>query len=203
MSVKFQPSHPFLKSYWQSHCGFGNAWTFIVAFKSYVSRKLWYSNAAEIELAIQKRIVGTKSGANPLRYFDGATMVSYQVPHKAIETVFCRREPAPLGCHDYEFSLNPEIPNVPTSSMEVKISKQGDKSGRGVYTKVDVANGTYIAAETFPHSLRFFPSTYALIFHLLTKQEELFEDLEVVDYYVSGYGFNSRKFVSILWTRLF
>lgn len=75
-----------------------SSWTYIVAFKSHKTRKRWYANAAEIQVAIQKRSVRTKSGMIPFRYFDGPTMVSYQVPPRAMETVFCRRQPVPSGC---------------------------------------------------------------------------------------------------------
>jgi hypothetical protein len=185
--------HSHSSYYLQSHCGFGAAWTFIVAFKSYSSRKLWYANSAEIELAIQKRTVRTKSGNSPLRYFDGATMMSYQVPSRTIETVFCRRDPAPYACNDNAFQFVPELPNLPASSMEVRISGQGEHSGRGVFTKVNVVNGTYISAETSAKSLRFYPSTYKIIIDLVEKCEKQAEELEVFEHYMHGYGFSSRR----------
>jgi spermidine synthase len=188
-SAGFESIHAFE----ESHCGFGAAWTFIVAFKSYSSRKLWYANSAEIELAIQKRTVRTKSGNSPLRYFDGATMMSYQVPSRTIETVFCRRDPAPYACNDNAFQFVPELPNLPASSMEVRISGQGEHSGRGVFTKVNVVNGTYISAETSAKSLRFYPSTYKIIIDLVEKCEKQAEELEVFEHYMHGYGFSSRR----------
>jgi len=188
--------HHVLSPSCQSHCGFGAAWAYLVAFKSYSSRKRFYANTAEIELAIQKRTVRTKSGQTPLRYFDGATMVSYQMPSRSMENVFCRREPTPPECGVGEYHYNPELSNVPTSSMEVKVSGQGEKAGRGVYTLVDIAKDTYISAETASQSLRFFPSTHALIIELLTKCPEQAEALEGFEYYMYGYGFSSRKLVS-------
>jgi hypothetical protein len=86
----------------QSHCGFMSPWTYIVAFKSFSTRKRWYANSAEINLAIQKRSVRTHSGTSPFRIFDGSTMVSYQMPPKALETVFCRQEPTPETCLNCE-----------------------------------------------------------------------------------------------------
>ena len=68
------------------------------------------------------RTLRTKSGNSPLRYFDGATMISYQAPSRTIEDVFCKRQPTPFGCGDDEFNFDPELPNVPTSSMEVRTS---------------------------------------------------------------------------------
>jgi hypothetical protein len=129
-------------------------------------------------------------------------MVSYQVPSRTIENVFCRRQPTPFGCDDDEFTFDPETPSVPASSLEVKISGQGDNSGRGVFTKVDIEEETYIAPETNPQELRFFPSTYALIMELLEKCEEEAEALEVVEYYMHGYGFSSHRLVSCRLLRL-
>ena len=50
----------------------------------------WSRNSAEIDLALHRRLYRTKSGKSPLRYFDGSTMATFQVPPKVIETLFCR-----------------------------------------------------------------------------------------------------------------
>lgn len=147
-------------------------------------------------MAIQKRIVSTKSGRAALRYFDGATMASYQIPSRTIENVFCRRRPTPVECYNGDYIMDPQVPNAQISSFEVKTSGQGEKAGRGVYAKVDIANETYISLETGPHALHFYPSTVALIMELTTKCEEEAEAVEALDYYMFGYGFASRKHVS-------
>ena len=71
-------------------------------------------------------------------------------------------------------------------------------AGRGVFTKIDIPKGAYVSAETASQSLRFFPSTYTLIMELLEKCGEQAEALEVLDYYMHGYGFTSRMLVSYL-----
>ena len=183
-------------SFRQSHCGFNAVWLFIVAFKSYSTRKRWYANSAEIDLAMKKRSVRTMSGESPFRYFDGATMVSYQVPSRTVENVYCRRQPTPLSCINDKYLYNPELSNVPVSSLEVKKSKVGEYAGRGLFTKVDVPEDVYIAAETAVHSVRFFPSTRELIFKLISLCEQVGDDnYAVLEYYMDGYGFASRKFV--------
>lgn len=74
-------------------------WSFVVAFKDEVSEKLWRRNAAEIDIDIQKRTLKTVSGEQPLKYFDGATMVSqYQHPAKVFQSVHCRSNPTPQSC---------------------------------------------------------------------------------------------------------
>jgi len=89
--------------YEEAHSGFLAPWTTLVAFKDIKTRKNWYRNAAEIELQLQKRILPTKSGTSSLRYFDGTTMRSYQLPTHAFETVQCRQENVPKECEILEF----------------------------------------------------------------------------------------------------
>ena len=166
---------------------------FVVAFKSYSTRAAWYRNEAEIAVAIHERSIRTKSGTDPFRYFDGPTMVWYQVPSRAMETVFCRRTPTPgncLGCR----RLISDHANVPLSAMEVKHSGLGENSGRGVFAKADIPKGAYVAAETSVELLCFMPSTLKLIDGL--EMEIIGYALEGVDYYVYGYGYSSRRFVS-------
>ena len=84
--------------YEEAHSGFLSPWTTLVAFKDIKTRANWYRSPAEIELQLQKRILPSKTGASSLRYFDGATMHSYQMPSNAFETVHCRQENVPEGC---------------------------------------------------------------------------------------------------------
>jgi hypothetical protein len=121
-------------------------------------------------------------------------MVSYQVPPRAMETVFCRKEPKPVECWDGESFYSSKYLNAPLSSFEVKKSGVGDNAGRGVFAKVDIPEDTYLSAETSCHSVLFMPSTVALIEAL--EEDPIGYELEVFDYYMHGYGFTSRHFVS-------
>ena len=85
--------------YQESHCGFGAPWTTLVAFKDIATRKRWYRSSAEIEFNLSHRILPTKDGKSSLRYFDGATMMSYQIPEKTFEDVYCRQQTKPHDCH--------------------------------------------------------------------------------------------------------
>ncbi len=84
--------------YEESHCGFFGPWSFLVAAKSESSRKRWYRTNGEIDIDIHKNIVRTHSGKPALKYFDGATMASYQMPSKAFEATFCKDDPIPDSC---------------------------------------------------------------------------------------------------------
>jgi hypothetical protein len=85
--------------------------------------------------------------------------------------------------------------NAPQTSFEVKTSGVADNAGRGVFAKVDILEGTYFSAETICHPVLFTPSTVALI-EALDDEEPIGYELEPLVYYISGYGFTSRHFVS-------
>lgn len=119
-------------------------------------------------------------------------MVSFQVPHRAVENVYCRKIPTPENCiYGY---LDPSIPNIPASEFEVKMSSVGEGAGRGVFTKVDIAEDSYLASEVTVHPVEFMPSTVDLIENL-TEEEYAFKS-KILHYYMEGYGFFSRWFVS-------
>jgi len=92
--VGFQTTH----AYEESHGNFDEPWSFLVICKSYECNHNWYANPAQVELAIQQRVLSSKSGLPLLKYFDGATMAAYRVPHKGLEAVYCRKVPTPIEC---------------------------------------------------------------------------------------------------------
>jgi len=102
-SVGFKSMH----IYDEGHPHFDAPWNFLVAFKDEKSRANWYKSSAQIEIEIHKRIHRRKSGKPPLRYFDGATMMGYQLTPKAQQTVYCRKEPTPWECDEY-VGANPQ-----------------------------------------------------------------------------------------------
>jgi spermidine synthase len=55
-----------IHTYEEGHCGFGDAWSFVVSFKSYIARQRWFRNSAEVDLEILKRVKRTKTGKSPL-----------------------------------------------------------------------------------------------------------------------------------------
>jgi hypothetical protein len=87
-----------IHEYEEAHCGFFAPWAYVIGLKSHETRDQWYANAAKINTKIHKRSVPTKSGTSPFRFFDGSTMATYQVPHRATEVVYCRRRPTPKEC---------------------------------------------------------------------------------------------------------
>ena len=188
--VGFQSMH----IYEESHCGFGYPWSFLVACKSDKCRYHWYMNEAEIDVQIHYRMMRTKSGSSPLRYFDGATMKSYQDPPKAWETLYCRREPFPEHCNDYR-GYSKSIKNYGIDNFEVRMNSIGDGAGRGVFSKVEIPQGSLIAAEESHKKVHFAHATA----YLLEKRSSSFQSAsglgKVLDY-AYGYGFQRMIRVS-------
>ena len=105
--VGFESMH----TYEESHCGFTDPWSFLAACRSKDScRGRWYAGVAEVEGEMHRRMrrrafssdeeteAGGYYGGSILRYFDGATMASYQYPPRSFETVHCRARPEAPEC---------------------------------------------------------------------------------------------------------
>mmetsp|Transcript_54572 Transcript_54572/g.163031 ORF Transcript_54572/g.163031 Transcript_54572/m.163031 type:complete len:791 (-) Transcript_54572:763-3135(-) len=191
--VGFESIH----AYEEGHSGFLWPWSYLVAMKDHGSRALWYANAAQIEMEIHRRIRRSKSGAPLLRYFDSATMLSYQVPHKVVETVFCRKEPIPNECMYYRGHYV-NLENAPVSSFDVKKSEAGESAGRGVFAKIDIKKDTMMAAEQSVKSIYFSPPAVENIvgYSELSPGKKLLRPLHA---YMYGYGFPSNLVVSAMF----
>lgn len=181
--VGFESIH----AYEEGHSGFLWPWSYLVGLKSYDQRALWYANTAKIELEVHRRIRRSKSGAPLLRYFDSATMKSYQVPHKVFETVFCRKEPTPEECVNNR-GFRMDRVNAPVSSFEVKKSEVADDAGRGIFAKVDIKEGSFMAAEESTKKVYFSPlQTHNVISY---SHMPFGKNIEAVYKYMEGYGFS-------------
>jgi len=84
--------------YEEGNCQFRGPWSFAVAMKGDVTDSLWYRSAAEVDVAIRKRLHKTVSGKPALKNFDGTLMELYQNPPKSFENVYCRAVPVPDSC---------------------------------------------------------------------------------------------------------
>ena len=105
--------------YEESHCEFGAPWTTLIAFKDVDTRKRWYRSSAAVELDLSRRILPTKDGKTSLRYFDGATMKSYQMPSRAFEDNYCHQQDKPEECAEKVRFGNVEEVNVSSAYSPV------------------------------------------------------------------------------------
>mmetsp|Transcript_39158 Transcript_39158/g.91230 ORF Transcript_39158/g.91230 Transcript_39158/m.91230 type:complete len:698 (-) Transcript_39158:99-2192(-) len=76
--------------YDEDHCGFFYPWSYVLACKKASCRQNFYRNEAEVNVAIHNKMIRTKSGRHPLKYFDGFTMGMYQTPSRPWQESFCR-----------------------------------------------------------------------------------------------------------------
>ena len=182
--------------YEESHCGFGSPWSFMVVCKSDDCHSNWYNNPASVDLEVHSRMIPTKSGAPSLKYFDGATMASYQMPSKAWETVYCRRTPRPDSCI-YAHGFDKKRSNTPIHNFEVKISGYGENSGRGVYAKKDVHKDTYISLETVVQRV-YVNALSSYIVELYASNLDNYSEVEKFTNYMYGYGFETDSKVRFL-----
>ena len=175
--------------YEDGNCEFLSPWTFLVAFKDGEDDQNWFRNRAQIDIEIHERILRTKSGRPALEYFDGALMQGYQNPHKVFEAVFCRANPMPSSCKSDHYREN-----VSLSDFEVRMSEVGEGSGRGVFTKVDIKEGTSIAkTESLHGAVHVTGSAVDLIDRYMNASTDLRKAYD----YIDGYGWETHTFVSI------
>lgn len=180
-----------VETYEEAHGGFMATWKFIIAFSDTYDNT-WNSNQAEIDLELQRRAMKTSDeSVSPFRYFDGATMMTYQYPSRVRQEIFCRYDPLPEFC-DQGHGFDPERPNIPVDSFEVKKSAIPN-AGRGLHTKVDIAKGTYLAIDEAVHSMVVLPTTTKLIRSMLKADlVGLGEKWDTLDAYLFDYGFESE-----------
>lgn len=173
--------------YEESHCGSSRPCLFLLALKNTKSKSLWYRNEAQIQNEIHQRII--KSHEAPyFNYFDGSIFKSYQIPHKVIETMYCRSSPIPKTC-----IKRPKITDVPLSNLHVGLSTIGDGSGRGVFTDIDIKKGHTIARKTFTLTVELPPHSHEIMLNYL----DFSDDHEILFNYMDGYGWESTLHVSI------
>lgn len=70
----------------------------LIVCRSVNCRQHFYATSDVIDYQIYDRLVHRHSKARSLENYDGIVHLSYQVPPKAWETVYCRREPTPFEC---------------------------------------------------------------------------------------------------------
>ena len=175
--------------YEEGNCGFGAPWKFLVAIKGGAETSgRWYISNAAVDIAIHERTVRTVSGKPAMKYFDSSVMNHYHYPHKAFEIAYCRSLPTPDSCYDD----NSPRSNIPASEFEVRMSGIGDGSGRGVFTTVDIKQGSSIARKEDTHPVHFPPAAIKLIKRYMNQSKEISSVMS----YAQDYGWQRNVFVS-------
>ena len=172
---------PTVRDYEEAHNQFEAPWQFIAAFKDLDYRVEWYAESSMIDLKMHQRGMITNSGGSPFLHFDGATMKSYRYPSKGSEVAFCRFNPDVTDCaNGHGFDSGKEA--VALSSLEVGPSSLGEKAGRGVFAKVDIAKDSYIALNELIQNVYINSYSFGII-----------EDLNKIPWVSSDYHGNSLE----------
>jgi hypothetical protein len=186
---------PFIHLHLKSHCGFSDPWSFLVACKKFSCRERWYTNSASLDLDIRRRIIPTVSGLPTLKYFDGSTMSLYRIPSKPCEVNYCRQGSPPNECTTLQ-GYDPSITNIPESSFEVKLVRRFNSSKVGLFSKVDIDQGSMILQEKSSNSIHFYPTTTSLIYHTADLNPLAKQNLKGMLTVFDRYAFENNLFVS-------
>lgn len=173
------------------HGGFMAVWGYIIAFRDAAwSSEKWFGNQAAIDLRLRKRMLPTVSGESSLRYFDGATMRSIAFTSPCGASAFCRKDFTPPFC-DLGHGFDPNKGNVPISSFEVHSSSSTKGSGNGLFSKVAIPKGSYVAIEEGVHSMLVLPETQRLINDMMSKQATIADRWDRLGQYMVENGYAS------------
>jgi len=175
-----------LHMYEEGACGFEDPWTFLVAMKDSTHIANWLRSVAELDYQIYARTFLTHSGTPALKFFDSSTMKRYQLPTKGHEVVYCRKDPVPNSCN--AFNIKTGTLDYPISNFEVKESTVGNDGGRGVFTKVDIKEGSMLAMADNLKYVHIPSSTVQVLENM--HYNAPFDVGRVLDY-VYGYGWSA------------
>jgi len=181
-----------ITGYYEAHGGFQSPWSFLVAMKDVSSRAIWIRSEADVNVAIHDRTLRTLTGDAPLRYFDGATMMSYQLPSRIEEELWCRQPGHCEGGHGFD----PERRNYPVDSVEARPSDVV-KGGRGVFAKKNLEAGSVIGLEETVNGMFLPPNTFELLHESLKAFDYDYFDTFAIGY-LDGYGWSNSFYVSLM-----
>ncbi|KAL3941400.1 MAG: hypothetical protein SGBAC_004229 [Bacillariaceae sp.] len=88
-----------------------------------------------------------------LEYYDGAVHSRLQVPPKAYETIYCRREPMPIECTYRSLDFSKPLFEFDTTSTDQSAFEVIKDDNARVVAKVDIPKGSYIMAKDLSRSL--------------------------------------------------
>jgi hypothetical protein len=177
------------------------AWSYAIAFKSKKTEARWHLTEAHVHLEIHRRIHHHHKGdgGDPFgTTFDSLIPQAIEFPSKASAKHFCRQ----FGKDDPDcqmgHGLDPTVTDIPVELLAVQKSQVGENAGRGVFSKVDISEGSYLGVESSSHFVATNWKTWALMLHLLERIEDLYEGngAGILFYYFDGYGCADEPWVS-------
>ena len=177
---------------------FGAPWAFLTCFKDSKSRARWYRSVPELEIDIHQRLFRTKSGKPTLRYFDAPTMIGYQTPTKAQETVFCRSRDID-ECDDL-IGFDTEGVVIPPDHVEARKSNVGGEfGGRGLFAVHDIPKYSTLSLNMSVKALHVLPLTWSVFRQLHDWAGENRDEMESTEDELSAFHtFTEGMFFSLV-----
>jgi len=154
----------------------------LVAMKDSNTDALWNQHVAKIDLAIHQRTLKTHSGSPILKYFDGDTMLSYQVPSKSFEAVHCHKIPMPENC---KVKI---VNDISIDDLEVKPSGPAENNSWGVFTTVDIKRGSVIGRKAASQYVYIPPLAFERMSEILESAPKAANSIYKIMHFLEGYG---------------
>jgi len=137
--------------YEEANTGYENPSAFLTVCKNAKCRDQWFADTMVVDYQINTRIRASVNPDKPiLTHFDGATQHSFQIPPRAWEEVYCRRDPKPFECDYRGLDLTKDlyemdVEDEASSSFEIKTLEDEDGNQvTQIFAKVDIPKGSYI-----------------------------------------------------------
>jgi hypothetical protein len=152
----------------------GSCWSrtpqsYAIFCKDESCRNQWYADESYFNYKIHTRL------SSPPKYVDGAMLERFSRPPKAWESLYCSFHENRRECQ-YANGFDPDVPNIPLESFEVKMSSLGKNAGRGLFTKVDIPEGCYIMLEKSVQLLRFSDKSLETVLKTKDIMRHFFQD---------------------------
>jgi hypothetical protein len=168
-SGQFQDMHIFEDAYSPGSQVTPTPQSYAVFCKDFSCRNHWYAEESYMNYQMHERLL------SPPIYVDGAMLQRYNRPPKAWESLYCSFSDNRRECQ-YCNGFDPEVPNISHESFEVKTSSLGINAGRGLFTKVDIAAGSYFMQETSVNLIRFSNQSVSTLLLAKTLLRSMFAD---------------------------
>ena len=179
--------------------GFDGQWrpqSYLMVCKSIKYGINWHADGKNLAYLMTKRLGDEQKG---LQSIDSNSLGRAEKPHKSWEFITCMLNQDDSDCELYN-GFDPYIPNVYREFIEVKQSSIGPHVGRGVFTTVDIEQGSYLMMEIQVHQIKFDVRATATIVKLSEfleeslKREDVEHDSEMninsILNYMDGYGYD-------------
>ncbi len=187
--------------YEESHIGLENSIAYLTVCRNVNCRASWYADALVVDYHLSVRMRETKSKQPVLIHYDGTTHQLFQIPPRAWEDVYCRRNPEPAECKFRSLDLSKEIFDIDIENEQgssFKIEALHDdvtgKKTKAIYATVDIPAGSYIMPTDLAGSFSISEYTHNSL-KSITQMKGI-GDMNVIKKFLQFIEYNGHKSLS-------